>query len=144
MEDEPADRPANAQDLADRLEAALQTDEAVPLAVAVINDVPASAEAVSVAVATKRNRAAEIRALQKQIEELSRSPAGPSGFAAWHKRKFGSIPLCGQIIMWTFYGFFWIPIYYLFSGKAEQTRREQSQSLEQEIKRLQERVKRIS
>ena len=38
-------------------------------------------------------------------------------FGIWYNAKFGHLPIVGQVMLWLFYGFVWIPVYYTTSNR---------------------------
>jgi hypothetical protein len=45
--------------------------------------------------------------------------ASPKTFSTWYTDKFGQLNIGVQAVLWLFYGFIWIPIYYIMSEVSQ-------------------------
>ena len=80
----------------------------------------------------------ELRGIKERIQGLRSRMRDSPAFGEWYKRKFGKIPLPLHVFMWWFWGFAWIPIFFLISGPAEQ--KAANAALEDEIAKLRKRA----
>jgi serine/threonine protein kinase len=89
----------------------------------------------------ERARREGLQNLKDEIRNLKEERARNLGFSGWYKRKLGPRNLILQIVLWWFYGFLWIPVWFLVSVAAEQQR--VYDELDAKIDRLRDRLDRL-
>ncbi len=63
---------------------------------------------------TKLRREKEIVYLRGKLRDLKRSRKTTISFSDWHASGLGNLPVPAQLFLWLFYGFIYIPIYYIY------------------------------